>query len=193
MPMRLSFFLLIGVLFTSSCLEDEISEIPRPRGYFRIDLPTKEYKIYNADCPFKFEIPTYSQIRPVQSKPGERCWLNLEFPQQHATVHLSYKDISTNLNALSEDSRTMAYKHAVKANGIQEILYNNPENKVYGVMYKIGGNAASSAQFYMTDSVSHYIHGSLYFYANPNADSLLPVNTYLTEDIEHLIATLVWK
>jgi len=191
--MRISLLLLIGVLFFSSCLDDESSEIPRPRGYFRIDLPAKEYTVYEADCPFKFEIPKYSIIRPVQAKSGERCWLNLEFPKQHATVHLSYKDIAGNLSSLSEDSRTMAYKHAVKANGIQEILFNNAESKVYGVMYKIGGNAASSAQFYMTDSVSHYIHGSLYFYASPNADSLLPVNAYLTEDIEHLISTLSWK
>jgi hypothetical protein len=33
----------------------------------------------------------------------------------------------------------------------------------------------------------------LYFYASPNADSLLPVNAYLTEDIEHLVSTLSWK
>jgi gliding motility-associated lipoprotein GldD len=192
-PMRLLSGLILGILLLSSCIDDESSAIPRPRGYFRLDLPQKSYVGFESDCPFTFEIPNYSRVKPITSKPGERCWMNLEFPIQHATLHLSYKDISGNFASLSEDSRTMAYKHAVRANGIQETLYQNPESHVYGTMYKISGNAASSVQFYLTDSVSHYMHGSLYFFSSPNADSLQPVNEFLTQDIEHLIQTLRWK
>jgi hypothetical protein len=38
------------------------------------------------------------------------------------------------------------------------------------------GNAASSTQFYVTDSTTHFLRGVLYFYSAPNADSLKPVN-----------------
>jgi gliding motility-associated lipoprotein GldD len=108
-------------------------------------------------------------------------------------VYLSYKDIQSNLNQLFEDSRNLAYKHAAKASQIEEYTVNIPEKKVYGIIYEIGGNAASSIQFHISDSASHFLRGSLYFYAAPNADSLEPVTSFIRSDIEHLIQTFQWK
>jgi gliding motility-associated lipoprotein GldD len=108
-------------------------------------------------------------------------------------VYLSYKDVQSNLNQLFEDSRNLAYKHAAKASQIEEYAVNIPEKKVYGIIYEIVGNAASSIQFHISDSTSHFLRGSLYFYAAPNADSLEPVTSFIRSDIEHLIQTLQWK
>jgi gliding motility-associated lipoprotein GldD len=186
---RFLLFCFIPVL--SSCTEE--ASIPRPRGYFRIDLPEKSYQAYQTDCPFSFEIPDYAIMSPGSAGDSEPCWLNLQFPKQRATLHLSYKDIETDAAQLMEDSRTMAYKHAVKANGIEEKVFENPEDNVFGIMYKINGNAASSVQFYTTDNTAHFLRGSLYFYSSPNADSLQPVMDFIREDIEHLVSTLKWK
>ena len=59
--------------------------------------------------------------------------------------------------------------------------------------YEVGGNAASQSQFYVTDSTEHFLTGSLYFYAKPNYDSILPAAKYLEKDIKHIMETVKWK
>ena len=64
---------------------------------------------------------------------------------------------------------------------------------VTGIFFRVGGNAATARQFYVTDSVKHFLRGALYFDATPNEDSLSVVNEFLQEDMKHLINTLRWK
>lgn len=97
-----------------------------------------------------------------------------------------------NLNAYTEDARTLVYKHTQKANGINEQLIQNNFH-VGGILYEIGGEAASSIQFFMTDSTHHFLRGALYFNVVPNSDSLAPVVSYMKKDMEHLLGTLQWK
>lgn len=166
---------------------------PKPAGYLRIDFPEKEYQIYNSSCPYTFEYPLYGKIVADTSKIAEPCWVNIEFHQFGGKIHISYKPVKNNVNIYIEDSRTLAYKHTVKADAISESLYTNDEKKVFGLLYHIKGDAASSVQFYLTDSTRHFLRGSLYFNVQPNADSLAPVIDYFMEDIMHLIETLEWK
>ena len=48
--------LVLGGLIFLSQLIFSTSPIPKPRGYFRIDLPVKNYVPYQGDCPLSFEI-----------------------------------------------------------------------------------------------------------------------------------------
>jgi gliding motility-associated lipoprotein GldD len=166
---------------------------PKPAGYLRIDFPEKTYQIYNSSCPFTFEYPLYGKIIADTSRIAEPCWINIEFPSFGGKIHISYKPVRNNVNVYIEDSRTLAYKHTVKADAISETLYTNDEKKVYGLLYQIKGDAASSVQFYLTDSTRHFLRGSLYFNVQPNADSLAPVIDFFMEDIMHLVETLEWK
>lgn len=175
-----------------SCGESSESLIPRPRGYFRIDFPEKVYQTYKTDCPFEFEYPVYAQLDSNTMR-KEPCWPNLNFRRQKAMIHLSYLPINNNLVRLLEDSRTLTYKHTVRANDISEITILRPEAKVYGTVYEVTGNAASAIQFHVTDSTKHFLRGSLYFNASPNADSLAPVVDFVRKDIDKLISTLRWK
>ena len=59
--------------------------------------------------------------------------------------------------------------------------------------FKVVGNAASQLQFFLTDSIHHFMIGSLYFYSRPNYDSLLPALDYIEKDVIHLMETLEWK
>jgi gliding motility-associated lipoprotein GldD len=61
------------------------------------------------------------------------------------------------------------------------------------MFYEVRGNAASQAQFYVTDSTSHFVTGSLYFYARPNYDSIYPAAVYLQKDIRSIMESLRWK
>jgi gliding motility-associated lipoprotein GldD len=124
----------------------------------------------------------------------EPYWINILYTPYHAQLHFSYKVIRDNLKQYLEDSRTLVNKHIPKASAIQQREYVNAENKVYGLVYDIkGSDAASTYQFYLTDSVSKFVRGALYFNLVPNNDSLEPVIGYLKEDIQHMITTFRWK
>lgn len=163
---RIYFFLAIFfVVLIWSC---DSASVPKPRGYFRINFPEKEYRVFDSIYPFKFKYPVYGRVN-AESNRGQDGgqWLNVDFPQYKARIHLSYKDVSGNLNAMMEDARSLAYKHTVKADAIDERIFSNSEKKVYGVLYDIRGNSASSIQFFLTDSSKHYIRGALYFRVEP--------------------------
>jgi gliding motility-associated lipoprotein GldD len=177
-------------LFFTSC-QNEFS--PKPKGYFRIDFPKKEYIIFNADYPYNFEYPKYSEPVKYNGSIENKYWMNLEFKQLRATLHLSYFEIKNDLQKHLDESRTLAYKHTVKADGIDENTISYPERKVFGTVYKIRGNAASNLQFFVTDSLSHFMRGALYFNVPPNADSLAPINDFIVADIKHFVSTITWE
>ena len=179
--------------FLTSCGNDGF--VPKPRGYLRIDLPEKKYRSFDSTFPFRFEYPVYANVSFDKFTQEEVYWMNLEFTRFKGKIHLSYKDLkNTNLSRLTEDARTMVYKHAPKATGIRESLIEHYDRKIFGMAYSIeGSEAASSFQFYVTDSTHHFLRGALYFDAVPNNDSLQPVIDFIVNDIDHLIATLHWK
>jgi len=167
---------------------------PKPRGYFRIDLPEKEYRRFDTTFPYAFDYPVYAKIDTETGLSDEPFWLNIDLPRFHGKIHLSYKAVDNNLNKFIEDSRTMAMKHIPKASGIKTENYVDADMKVYGLTYDIEGmEAASPFQFYLTDSTHHFVRGALYFSAVPNNDSLAPVIDYLKQDIRHMIESFEWK
>lgn len=174
--------------------------VPKPVGYFRIDLPKKEYVIFdsrkekNNNLPFSFQYPAYGKLSLLDENPKEPGWLNIEFPFYKAKIYLTYKDINNNFESLMEQTYKMNVKnHISKADAIKEQVFSNQAHKVFGILYDLKGNTASAVQFYVTDSVKHYLRGSLYFAAEPDADSLEPVINFFRGDIVHLIETLKWQ
>ncbi len=183
-------FISVVIIFFS-CSE---TYIPKARGYMRDNFPEKEYKLFDTNFPYSFEYPVYAKIilKPNNSEP---YWANILFPQQKATIHLSYKskNIKKDLSIFEEDSRKFAYKHTIKADAINTIKWENNEERVFGLLYEIKGNVASQVQFYLTDSTKHFIRASLYFNVRPNKDSLAPSVSFLRTDIDKMIATFKWK
>ena len=144
--------------------------------------------------------PIHSAIRFIARSrsdlysPNEPAWINVEFPRLNGKLHLSYKKINNNLAKYIDDTHMLVSKHIPKATAIEESQISNPEHHVYGTIYKIqGSEAASVYQFFVTDSVHHFIRGALYFNSEPNNDSLMPVIDFVSKDIDHLIETLRWK
>ena len=167
---------------------------PKPKGFFRIDLPEHSYKNFApADCPYSFDINKQAFIANSRSNVNEPCWVNINYPRFKSTVHISYKQIDNDLPKFLEDSRTLVYKHTVKASDLQEKLIVNDSAKVYGLVYFLEGNAASTMQFYLTDSTNHFLRGALYFNARPNPDSIAPVQEFIRQDIVHFIKSFKWK
>lgn len=173
--------------------------VPRPRGYFRIDFPPKEYISSESNplshkIPFLTEYPLYGNLTSGEGSNGEQGWFNIEFPAFKAKIYLTYKEIKNDLPSLIEQTYTMNVKnHISKADAINEEIISNGSSNVFGILYDLKGNTASAVQFYVTDSTKHYLRGSLYFNAEPNADSLSTVVDFLRKDIVHMIETLQWK
>jgi gliding motility-associated lipoprotein GldD len=180
--------LLMLVIF-SACGSDEVEYYPKPRGFMRLDFPERVYEAYNSDCSFAFEVPKYFE---VSDKDGS-CNKDVNIERFNANIFLTYIPIDTNLNMTIEYSRKLVYDHSIKADEIKEAVVLNDANKAYGMKYNIIGNAASPYQFYVTDSVNHFLRGALYFNAKPNYDSLKPSLTYVLEDVDHLIETINWN
>ena len=194
--------IIIGcILFLMSCLflpscggnDDDETIAPKPRAYFRLSFPEKKYVSYSAACPFSFEIPTYTKMENDKSYRAEPCWLNLQFPSLNGTLHLTYHEVNGDINGYLEQTNELVSKHQIKASGIEEKLVSRDSSKVYGLIYEIGGNAASSIQFFLTDSTKHFIRGAMYFNVAPNTDSIAPVLDFVRKDIYHMIETFEWK
>lgn len=180
----------VALLIISSCQTDYS---PKPRGYFRIDLPEKSYRKSPEKLPYRFDYPTYCYLLNNRKAEKELYWVDVVFPKFKATLFLSYKLIDKNLEEYVEDSYQFVYKHTIKADAIDESLINYPERNVYGIMYDIKGDAASNVQFYITDSLSHFLRGALYFDVAPNKDSLAPVLKFIRSDIHRMIETFEWN
>jgi gliding motility-associated lipoprotein GldD len=191
--------LLIIMIFAACGGSNDFS--PKPRGYYRIVFPEKAYRPYTGVCPFTFDYPKYAVIdtdRTVRKSANllnMQCLLNMQFPQFKGTLHLSYESITSKkvFNELIEDARTFAFKHTVKATGIDQGIIHYPDRKVYGIYYSIDGNAASSAQFFLTDSLHHYLRGALYFNSEPRLDSIQPVLSFVKKDMDVMIKSFRWK
>ena len=191
--MRTRQYHMIPLLLMLLVLACQRSYTPKPRGFIRVDFPAREYVLFDSVCPYTFEYPSYGKIVPDTDYITEPCWINIDFPDFDGTIHISYKEVNQNLNDFIEDSRTLTYKHTIKADAIKETVYSNPELEVHGILYDIKGNAASSIQFYLTDSNAHFLRGSLYFNVQPDKDSLAPVISFFREDIIHLMESFAWK
>ena len=177
--------LFLSFLFLVSCVDDYT---PKPRAFFKLELPEKDYRMIELECPFSFEITNYSVILPT----NKDCLFDITFPKLNGKLHITYLPLYNNLYEHTEQSRKLAYKHNVIADGISEQLYLNDSLKVYGVLYDYSGVTATAAQFFLTDSTNHFFRGALYFNTEVS-DSILPINNFLKRDIKHLIETFRWK
>jgi len=170
----------------------------KKKGYFKINFPEKEYKDFNQPgYPYTFQYPVYATVTKdstfFDDKAGD-WWINIDIPQFAGRIYVSYKEIGAQnkFDSLVQDAFKMAYrKHVDVSTGINDSLIQTP-NRVEGIYFSLGGNTATANQFFLTDSVKHFLRGALYFDASPNADSLGIVNDFLKKDVLHLISTLKW-
>lgn len=188
-------FTIFSVLVITGCQADYI---PKPKAYHRLILPQKKYVPFgNKNCPFSFEIPAYASTAKdtlfFGQAPSDPCWMDISFNSMNGKIHLSYKNVGqkNTLEKLLEDTYKLTSKHVRKADFIDEQVFHN--NDTHGLLYDVGGDAASPLQFFVTDSTQHFLRGALYFQTQPNYDSILPVVDFIKEDVLHLMETFEWE
>ena len=187
------YLLIMAVSF--SCGDDPV---PKPKAFLRLEYPNAKYVQAKVDVPFSFEtnlLATKLNARNITAT-TESYGINIEYPSLKGTVFLTYKAVEGNENNLIlflRDAQKFTLEHTKRADEIPVYPYENKDRKVYGLLSEVKGNVASPVQFYVTDSVNHFLTGSLYFHAKPNYDSILPAANYLQKDIQHIMETIVWK
>ncbi|MEY4281733.1 MAG: hypothetical protein RLZ39_1145 [Bacteroidota bacterium] len=192
LPKIFFFFIVLGI----SCNQPYAI---KPKGYQQIDLPEKQYQIFSeTGYPYSFEYPVYAtidkQVSYLGNDKSKDAWLNIRYPQFGATLYVSYNKINARvkIDTLVRDTYTFANNHNSRANFIEDSAFEINQN-VKGVFFHIGGDVATSYQFFATDSTKHFLRAALYFETTPNEDSLAPINQYLFKDMQHMVRSLRWK
>ncbi len=189
--------LAVSALALLLCVSCTKGNTPKPYGYYRISVPDTAYIPFSLSWeegrgeayPYTFALSRNAVVQPRNDEP---YWINIYYPALDATIHCSYKTVDHNLRELTDDALDFVYRNASFANAIPEREYSHPEVNVYGVLFDLEGNTASSCQFFITDSVHHFFRASVYCNCPPNADSLAPVYNYLRADIIKMVETFEW-
>lgn len=186
---RLNLFVILCLMVFFSCKQDYV---PKPEGFLRIETGKHDYSLSETKI-YSFNLSDKA-ILENSSETKKENWFNIVYPEWNAKIYCSYLNITpkTFANAI-EDSHKFVYKHAVKADAINDSVYLNPATKVYGMLYDIKGNVASPVQFFLTDSCQHFFRGSLYFEEVPSNDSLSPIIEYIRQDIIEIMESFRWK
>jgi gliding motility-associated lipoprotein GldD len=214
---RVTILTILPTLLVSLLTSCNSPYISKKRGYFKIEMPERGYqKFEKVGFPYSFEYPKYAQIIQdstyFDATPENPYWINIDFPSFRGRIFLSYKmiggkalykvkqpdgtykdSLGTNqFDKMVADAFMLTNKNDVVSTSIKDSLIHTT-NDITGVFFKVGGNAATAKQFFLSDSTKNFIRGALYFDVTPNADSIKPVQDFLQKDLDHIINTFQWK
>lgn len=210
---RIILFAFLAFLFYS-CNSTYTS---KKKGYFDIAFPEHKYVAFDKpEFPYSFDYPVYASVIKdstyFDSSPENPYWINIDFPQFNARVFLSYKIIggkanykikmpdgsykdSSGINQFDKmvnDAYNLTNKNQAVTSSINDSVFHT-KNGITGIFFKVGGNAATAKQFFLSDTTKNFLRGALYFDATPNVDSLKPVQDFLQVDLDHLLNSFRWK
>jgi gliding motility-associated lipoprotein GldD len=186
----LLFVFLLAIL--SACSDDYV---PKPKGYNRIELPAPSYISLPDTFPFQFEFSEHARIVKDTSRFTEPYWINIYYPGMAANIQLTYKAVNKDprlLEGFLADSYKLTSKHQIKAYSIDEAILKTPYGHT-AVVTELEGEVPSQFQFFITDSLTHFLRGALYFRTATKNDSLAPVIDYIKTDMVHLLNTFQWS
>ena len=161
--------------------------LPKQKAYLAHQFSMPNYQIISDKCDYSFMINSASKISFDSS-----CNAKISYDFLKADIFISNFEIKNNLDLIRNnyDKKILDNSNLVSNINISE--FNN-SNNIHASSYSFVGNAPSNIQFYVTDSISNFLTGSLYFNTKPNYDSLLPSISYVKNDIKKIVETINWN
>jgi gliding motility-associated lipoprotein GldD len=193
MKNNLKIFVTSLSLFGLTACNDDDNYIPKPSSYLNTNFPEHSYVKFDASCPYTFDISKSYTLRNVYEGKKLTCHKDIVLGTLNGTLHFSYIDIEKPLSEYINFSINKVDEHKIKASAIEDRQIINKKEKVYGTLFELQGNVASPFQFYLTDSISRFVSGVVYFNSPPNYDSIKPSLDYLKFDLERLFSSFKWK
>ncbi|MFA5575268.1 MAG: hypothetical protein WC994_09490 [Brumimicrobium sp.] len=185
--LRLLFgMVLIFILIACS----EKKPVPKPPTYLQFEFPERTYEVYQDECDFSFNKPSYFNVK--KSAQG-LCNRDIEFKGLNGTLLFSRFDMDTSLAVYVDYALDKIGEHKVKATAIYDSVVIRDDADVYGTFFQLQGNVASPFQFYLTDSTKRFASGVVYFNTRPNYDSIRPVLNFVKTDLIELMNTFEWE
>ena len=183
----ISLFFFTLIIF--SCNEPNL---PKQNGFFRIEFKEPYYSVYEEiDTPFKFY---YNSSSTNLDQIGSDQFL-FDYKDLNLSLNLSFYNInsSQDLEKKARDFSLILDTHTKKSNGVILREYDNDNKSIFGKLYEIKGDVASPLQFYLTDSVSNFISGSVNLKFKSNYDSIYPSIQYVKNDVLVLFESINWN
>ena len=183
--------------FFSSCNNEEDSFIPKPYGYFRIELPEKSYQKLEGDFPYSFEHSKYAKVVKNESQYAEDYWITLKYePISMAEIHITYKEIKNEPKLFMEyvnDAHKITFNeiNTARSSAIDQVIDSKKGN---GIVFTISeGEVPTVFNYWVSDSSTHFLRAAMYVPTSNQNDSLAPILKYTKDDMMHMLETFEWK
>ncbi len=183
--------------FLSSCQSDEESYIPKPYGYFRIDLPKQTYTKLEGDFPYSFEHSKYAKVTKNTSQNADEYWITLKYePTSVAEIHITYKQIKNEPKLFMEyvnDAHKLTFNeiNTARSSAIDKVVDSRNGN---GIVFTISeGEVPTVFNYWVSDTTTHFLRAAMYVPTSSQNDSLAPILKYTKEDMMHMLETFEWK
>ena len=176
---------LLTVFFILGCSNDPI--IPKPNAFLYKEFQTPNYKLYQNNCGFSFQINDKSIITQ------EGCNLKIKNLKLRSTIFITHIKIDNNLSLIESDFTDKINKNSENAFFVNSSEYVDEQKKVFAKYFSFSGDTPSNTYFFITDSDKFYLSGSLFFDSKPNYDSLLPSINHVNKNIRKLIQSFNWN
>lgn len=168
-------------LFTFFSCENN-SSLPKQDAYLRIEFNEPNYLIYkNQNSKINF---LYNSSSSSIESISERT-INLDYKKLGMNLDLSFDKLNdeTELTNYLRDFNLLLDAHTKRSNGFLIKEFENRNYSTYGKLYEFRGDVASPIQFFLTDSINNFIHGSLNMTVKSKYDSIYPSVQYIKNDI----------
>ena len=193
----LLFLFIITNLVFSSCQNEEDSFIPKPYGYFRIDLPEKSYVKLEGNFPYSFEHSKYAKVVKNESQNAEEYWITLKYaPISVAEIHITYKEIKNEPKLFMEyvnDAHKITFNeiNTARSSAIDQVIDSKKGN---GIVFTFSeGEVPTVFNYWVSDSSTHFLRAAMYVPTSSQNDSLAPILKYTKDDMMHMLETFEWK
>ena len=182
------------MLWLLACSEQQSTFTPKPRGFHRIVLPEAAYVSLPDTLPYRFRYSANAQLIKDTSAYSEKYWYDIFYPNFSANLDIAYKKIENQAQFKDyiNDSHKLVDKHHIKAYSIEQSVVKTPKG-LTGIVFELSGDVPTQFQFYITDSVQHFLRVDLYFPTATHNDSLAPIIEYIKKDMIEMMNTTEWN
>lgn len=181
------------VLLVSAC--NDSKPVPKPSSFLRTEFPEHSYRPYLSPQNFRFELADLYMPKSFQQAKTNYSIQEIDLGPLNGTLFLYYLQIPNkdSLPDIINFANDKVDEHKIMADKIDFEQIIQPQKNVYGTFFELKGNVATNFQFYLTDSMKHFLRGEVLLNCRPNYDSLKPTLQYLKTDLKLMLNSFQWN